>query len=415
MAKKGAAVIFTNSDGLVLIGNESQYVLDIINEYPLEIQDVVNHLSSDVKIQHDMTHNAIKKHLDKKAEQVEKELEKFFTLGYIRYTFSKKTIKGDLYITDIKYRFLPTDAIWRQFGRRVNANTVGLIKGGQGDDEDIDKTIEREIEEETGMRGPYDLVIFPFKGILRKAISEYIVYGLKLTDGQFVQINENLQTHRSGEIYNIRFENLQNILAMKCLNSMSKTILTQYENWLRRNDVSTLGHLRVEAPVKKVKRVIDPDMPPLMLPRGNTHYHGLYTISHPEPVELRRRAVILDILNDYESSTEYPIRPFRPGEKEVVLDTIVELFDKNLMTQKYFSKNLDSVVRGIRMVRFGFNSSGKRRSAKRRSAKRRSAKRRSGKRRSAKRRSAKRRSGKRLSGKRLSGKRRSVSRQKINK
>jgi len=394
MEKKGAAVIFTNSDGLVLIGTESQYVLDIISQYPPEIQDVVNHLSSDVQIQHDMTHNAIKKHLDKKAVEVEKELEKYFTLGYIRYTFSKKTIKGDLYITDIKYRFLPTDAIWRQF-RRVNANTVGLIKGGQGDDEDIDKTIEREIEEETGMRGPYDLVIFPFKGILRKASSEYIVYGLKLTDGQFVQINENLQTHRSGEIYNIRFENLQNILDMKCLNGMSRDILTKYENWMRRNDVSTLGHLRVEGPVKKVKKVKrDPDMPPLMLPRGNTHYHGLYTISHPEPFELRRRAVLLDMLNDYETSDE-SIKPFTTREKEVVLDMIVDLFDKNLITQDdqdEFSKNFAKIVSGFRALRFGFNSYAKRRSGKRRSGKRRSGKRRSGKRLSGKRRSGKRRS-----------------------
>ena len=407
MAKKGAAVIFTNSDGLVLIGNESQYVLDIISQYRPEIQDVVSDLSKDVKILPNMTDKAIKKNLDKKAVLVQTELDKEYSLGYIRYTFSKKTREdGQLYITDIKYRFLQTDDLRARF-ERVTANTLGLIKGGQGDDEDIDKTIEREIEEEIGMRGPYDLVLFPFKGILRKATSEYTVYGLKLTNDQIVQIKDNLKAHRSGEIYNIRFENLQIILDMKGLNGMSRDILTEYKKWLLKdNNVSTLRHLRVEGPgkkVKKVKRVIDPDMPPLMLPRGNTHYHGLYTISHPEPFELRSRAVILDMLNDYETSNE-SIKPFTPREKEVVLDMIVELFD-NLITQDdqdEFSKNFDLIVRGFRTLRFGFNSSAKRRSGKRRSAKRRSGKRRSGKRRSGKRRSGKRHSGKRRSGKRLS-------------
>jgi hypothetical protein len=142
--------------------------------------------------------------------------------------------------------------------------------------------------------------------------------------------------------------------------------------------------------------------------------NSLYTFSPQldrSPADTKKlnkklRPVILSILNDYESSKKYPIKPFKPGEKEFVLNTIIDMFDNNLITPKYLTANFAAVVRSIRS-NFGFNSSVKRRSVKSRSVKSRSVKSRSVKSRSVKRRSVKRRSVKRRSVKRRSVKRRS--------
>ena len=196
----GASIILwykNNGTPMILVGTESTYVSDI---YP-EVEKHQTTSESDLE--------KAKYYFFKKT----KELEEMYNITRVQYDDPKKI--GDSY--HINYRYL-TDNPKR-----------GIVKGRMEENEDVKKTIIREVAEEVGVtinKKPQDKIVE--HGICDK----YFVFSIELDEEDIPFFEKRIKERivkKRGEMFDLRFEPLCSVLSS--FNYRSKCAIEKFKDY----------------------------------------------------------------------------------------------------------------------------------------------------------------------------------------